>query len=339
MNNYLKTGIFGRRTFFNGPPHWAKLLFLVAIAVFFSYGPLNVFAPIPLCLGLLLYGRKRCALICLPTLIVLAIFIESPLRLYFVGGFLCSCVFAIFIAESILKGIYPARAMMVSGSGIFLGFLTVLSFLFLLSDSSPREIIHHFVSQSVETFRENNEEFFATSTPEARAIREFVDDPQKITQGIIQWAFSFMFVSVFATFWIGFLAVLKSSHIWRPYLNHPYFYTHRNLLNFRLSERFVYLLILGLLLYLGEDFLVPGIGIIGGNILFCLSFFYFLQGLGIYLELLNYLNFHKFMRIILIVITVLVVWRILILVGVFDLWVNFRKFMKVRKKYKKGEKK
>lgn len=92
----------------------------------------------------------------------------------------------------------------------------------------------------------------------------------------------------------------------------------------------VYPVIVGLGLYVGSDYgLFEKSEFWGGNILYCLAPFYFFQGLGVYLDFLSFLRVGGLIRSLFVFGTVLMGWRYLIVVGLFDLWINFRRFFKI----------
>ena len=319
---------------------WIKLFLLVSLSALFSWAHLGLFAPIPLSLAFLLYDRKYCVILCLIALLLMGLFVSPPDGLYLVASFFGACVFASVMTVAIKRGLHPTRALMFSGHTLVLGLLIALSLLFLFTGLDPYQEINRLVGESLNTFRESNKELLSTGSPEMGGLKEIVNNPEAITNTIVRWSFSFVFVSVFLTFWIGFIALLKNAAAWKPYLNRPYFYSHKDLLRFRLNEKYVYLLITGLVLYVGQDFLglSPFYEIVGGNILVCLSFFYFLQGLGILLDFLTYFKVHKIMKIITAILMAIVAWRVLVVVGVFDLWFKFRRFLYSRKNHKGARK-
>ena len=249
-------------------------------------------------------------------------------------AFSCAYIFAIFMAESILNNLHPIRALVFSGFSLVLGLWILLLIFFLFSSTGPYTMISNSVDNFIEIFKRDNEQLMLSDSPSSMAVKELFHDPASITQMILNWSFSLVFISIFGTLWIGFLVVLKNRHIWNRHVV-SYIYTHKDILKFKPHEYLIYLLIAGLVLYVGGDLLeidLPVIETFGGNILFCLSFFYFIQGLGIYLDFLHFLKIYKVMKILFAALTVLVAWKILVVLGVFDLWVNFRKFFRTSRK-------
>ncbi len=311
-----------------------KLVLLISLSVLFSYGPLNLFAPIPLAFGHLLYGRNKSTAIAFVTILLLGLFTFIPSNFYLMMAFCCAYIFAIFIAESILNNWHPVRALIFSGISLISTLWVLLFLFFLFSATAPKAMVFNSVNDFIEIFKKDNAQLMLSDAPGATAIKELLRDPNLISQMILNWFFSLIFISIFATFWIGFLVILKNRHIWSKHVI-SYAYTHKDLLTFKSHEYLIYFLIGGLVFYVGGDFLeidIPTLEVFGGNILFCLSFFYFIQGLGIYLDFLHFLKIYKVMRLFFTVLTVLVAWKILVILGVFDLWVNFRKFFRTSRK-------
>ena len=68
--------------------------------------------------------------------------------------------------------------------------------------------------------------------------------------------------------------------------------------------------------------------VMGISLLKILGVFYFFQGFGIYVDFLDHVRIFGFLRSILVVLIVLTANQMLALVGLFDMFVNFRKFLK-----------
>jgi Predicted membrane protein (DUF2232) len=119
--------------------------------------------------------------------------------------------------------------------------------------------------------------------------------------------------------------ILRNSLFWRQKVKYPF--GIRDFLRFKVPDYFVYPLILSLVLTLGGEYVLGERGtLVGGNLLYCLGIFYFFHGLGIFVDLLDYLKVFGLLRTLMFAITFLFAWRVLVIAGVFDLWVNFRKF-------------
>ena len=67
-------------------------------------------------------------------------------------------------------------------------------------------------------------------------------------------------------------------------------------------------------------------GVVGFNILYCLGTLYFFQGFGVFYDYLRSKNLVGFGKSIVLMLVLVFAWRMLVFVGLLDLWVNFRKF-------------
>ncbi len=56
--------------------------------------------------------------------------------------------------------------------------------------------------------------------------------------------------------------------------------------------------------------------------------FYFFQGFGLYISFLNFMGLGGFLRAVLVIATVITANEVLAIFGLFDMFVNFRKYMK-----------
>jgi len=123
--------------------------------------------------------------------------------------------------------------------------------------------------------------------------------------------------------------ILRNSLVWR--IRHAYPFGLKDLVRYKVPDFFVWPLIAGLALFLGAEAIAPWAEVLGGNILACLGIFFFFQGFGVFVDLLSFLGINGFFRSILIVSTVFMGWKVLVLAGLFDIWVDFRRFMKTKK--------
>lgn len=315
---------------FDRPPSRAKFLTLMGLWGLLSYGFLSLFAPAPAALAILLYGKARVVPVCLGAALLVALLppvANAPWALLMA----VSCLLALLISEGVALGLHPGRILLLSGGGTVLLAVALASLAFLASGAGPAEWIRDAVAESTAAFKEQNAPRLAGGGPELAGLRDLLDDPDRIASEITRWSFSFLFVPVFLCLWTGLLLVLRNAHHWKGRLVH-YRYTARDLMLFRLDERCVWILIAGLALYVGSVPLGLGAGLeaLGGNALACLSVFYFFQGLSIYLDLLVFLGIHRLIRAALTALILLAAWKILVAVGVFDLWVNFRRFFRRR---------
>ena len=121
--------------------------------------------------------------------------------------------------------------------------------------------------------------------------------------------------------------ILRNKKLWSR--TTPYDFSTEDLVNFKVPEQLAYIVVAGLVFYLSADFVeMPVLEIVGMNIVLSLGVFYFFQGMGIYTAFLNHLNIKGFLRSFLTLLTIFFAFRFIAIVGFFDLWANFKKYLK-----------
>ena len=250
--------------------------------------------------------------------------------------FVMAYIYSLLLGEIIFREVKPSHGLIMAGAIIIsLTGLGLLAF-HLGSELGLKEVISQYVAKFLSNLKESSGERLRTGGEEARMIRELLDHPEDIVKNIIQWAPTAIVVSTFLGLWASLFMVLRNGLIWKQKLK--YRYGIRDLVEFKTPEWFVYPLIISLVLFVGGDqFLGESAGIIGGNLLYILGIFYFFQGFGIFSDLLTYMGIFGIFRSVLMIFTIFAAWRILAVVGMFDLWLNFRKYFK-RNKDNEGDK-
>ncbi|MBT3585014.1 MAG: DUF2232 domain-containing protein [Halobacteriovoraceae bacterium] len=317
--------------------YWRLLLFGLLALILGGLPPVSFLAPIPLVFGMLLFGRAQTLV--MGTLCLVIYFaltqITSHLPIHTGGVFIISMIYAAAVSEIIYKGLSPVKGLVRAGTVIiaFMGFL-LLSFA-LFSETPIEKLLENEVTQVVEVIKAQPG-FKANTSEDALLFKEMFSNPKEIASSIISWSPTFLFVGTFLGLWVCLFFVLRNSFVWRKKVNYPF--AKEDLLNFRVPDYMVWILIAALSLMLGGNYLGGTWGeVIGGNVLYCLSIFYFFQGFGIFLDFLTFLKVGGFLRTFFVVFTIFLGgWRVLIVVGIFDLWVNFRKFL-VRKNDSENE--
>ena len=98
------------------------------------------------------------------------------------------------------------------------------------------------------------------------------------------------------------------------------------LIQVKVPENLIWIFILGLAFVVGEDYVGAQVSELGSYLLIVLAVFYFFQGFGVYISFLDNLKVSGFFRSLLIVTTVYIASQILILIGLSDMFVNYRRF-------------
>ncbi|MGZ3787047.1 MAG: DUF2232 domain-containing protein [Bacteriovorax sp.] len=314
---------------------FGKLIFLAVISVALcSFGPLSVFAPVPLILAFLLYGRLTTLFIggiCTSALWFFSVKFAIPLVI--AGMYLTAFLYAILIAEVILRNINPVKGLIYSG----LILVTIVGGALVaynqLGKVSIKTELQNSVVKVMAMVKEQNKdnEAMNASGDEARAFQDFISKPQELANEIYGILPAAIFVFAFFGLWVSLYMTLRNSVIWRYKV--LYSFSLKDLINFRAPDFFVWPLIVSLVCVVGADYGLPKwTELIGSNLLYCLGVFYLFQGFGVYNAFLQYLRIGGFLKTMFVVFTLVMAYKFLAILGMFDLWFDFRKFFKNSKK-------
>jgi hypothetical protein len=307
-----------------------KLMFLAIIAVALcSFGPLSIFAPVPLILAFLLYGRMTTLFLGIISTAVLW-FVSmkfAHMSFFLVGIYFVAFLYAVLVAEVIFRNLNPVTGLIRAG----LVLVTISGVSLFWYNQLGKVSIKAQLSSTIEaTFvklKENNKELFATGGEDARAVQDVLARPQDLANEVYSILPAIVFIGAFLGLWVSFYMTLRNSLIWR-YKN-LYTYSLKDLIQFKAPEFLVYPLITSLILMVGADY---GLGkvasVVGGNVLYCLGVFYLFQGFGIYNDFLKYLRIRGFVKTLFVVFTLVMAFKFLAIIGMFDLWFNFRQYLK-----------
>lgn len=306
-----------------------KLAFLGAASMALcSFVPFTVIAPAPLALAFLQYGRlKAMALALLVLLGFLVVSSMFGMASFYVGSYVLVIIHAAIISEIVYRKVPPTKGLI--GIGLGLSVLVFIAIAFYLAGSQETLTTHveKLVVQLINKVQAEKADVIAAGGVEGMLIKEAMSHPDKIASDLVSMFPSVMFMSSFVTLWASFFLVMRNAFHWRPYRSYPY--GLRDLTDFNLPDYFVWFLIAGLVMMLGgEEYLGHGFEVVGENLLTCLAVFYFFKGFGIYTDLLSHLKIFGIFRALLTAMTVLMAYKMLVIVGMFDMWVNFRKYMK-----------
>lgn len=322
-------------TVFDQRASFGKLMFLAVISVALcSFGPLSVFAPVPLILAFLLYGRLTTLFlggVCTGALWLVSAKFAIPLVI--AGMYLIAFLYAILIAEVILRNINPVKGLIYSGIILVTIVGGALIAYEQLGKVSIKAELQASVIKLLAMVKEQNKDnaTLQSNGEEARAFQDFISKPEELANEIYGILPSIIFVFVFFGLWISLYMTLRNSVIWR-YKN-LYSYSLKDLINFRAPDFFVWPLILSLVCVVGSDYGLPKIAeVIGSNLLYCLGVFYLFQGFGVYNAFLKYLKIGGFLKTMFVVFTLVMAYKFLAILGMFDMWFDFRKFLTNKKK-------
>jgi hypothetical protein len=312
-----------------------KLLFLAIVSVALcSFGPLSVFAPVPLVLAFLIYGRLTTLFVGgMSTSLLWFFTTKFAVPMVIAGMYLTSLLYAILIAELIIRNINPVRGLIATGAILVTFIGGGLVAYNQVSKVSIKTELQTSVVKLMAMVKEQNKNNDALNAggDEARAFQDLISKPVELANEIYGILPAIIFVFSFFGLWISLYMTLRNSMIWRH--KHFYNYSLKDLINFKTPDFFVWPLILSLVCVVGADYGLPSYAhVIGSNLLYCLGVFYLFQGFGVYNAFLHYLRIGGFLKTMFVVFTLVMAYKFLAILGMFDLWFDFRKFFTNKKK-------
>lgn len=291
-------------------------------------GPFSVLAPVPFILATLIFGRTSSVFFA--GLLAAIIWYASSKFSYSSGIFITgvhivSIISGLMVAEVFFRNVNPVKGLIITG----FCFVLVLGGLTLASEKIGKVSTRVQISQAVEeifkTIKENNKEVLDQGNEEGRVLKSLINNPKEVVDQLMNYLPSIIFVSSYFALWISFYSALRLSKLWR--FKNLYAFGTRDLLTFKTPEYFVYPLIAALVLIVGKDY---GFGkdaeVIGGNILYCLGIFYLFQGFGIFYDFLTFARIGGIFKSALMAFVLMTSFKFLAIVGIFDLWFDFRKY-------------
>ncbi len=287
---------------------------------------MTVFAPFPIALAVILYGRAKGYLTGLVGLLVsfaFATMVYQDLTLF--GFYACVFVFGIGIAEIVKRDLSPVKGVVVFGLGFILTVSTAVTLFFRSQNVTPKQFIMAQIEQSSDKLEEQKKLIEQRGDSDTIQYLQILDRPDLLAQELIESFPSVLFMGVFLILWFNMFLALKSRRLLFSGEDHPY--TERNLLYFKVPFGFVLVLALGLVLAVwGKDFGREVYEIIGYSIIKCLGIFYFFQGFGVFSELLNFLGIVGLFRSLIVMVVIFMANYLIAAAGLFDNWFDFRKY-------------
>ena len=290
-----------------------------------------IFAPFPLALAVILYGRTKGYLTGLAGLILSYVFASMVYGdVTLVGFYFCVLIFGFGIAEIVLRGISPIKGLVSFGMGFILFSAAAFSLMMSSLKTTPREFILQQIERSADKIAEQKKVVEQSGDKDSIQVLQLLDRPDLLAKEMIESFPSYFFMAVFLMLWFNMFMVLKSRRLLFSGQDYPY--SERNLLNFKVPFGFIVVLACGLALAVwGEQLGSTAYESIGHTIIFCLGIFYFFQGFGVFSDLLNFLGIVGFFRTLIVMITIFTGSYLIAFAGLFDNWFDFRKYFVKRK--------
>lgn len=310
-----------------------KLLFFSVLTLAFSgFGPLSLFAPVPMAFAYILYGVVKTSIVGIVVIAALmlaatmfqgATFLGSQAGVYFMA-----MVFGFFASQVIAKGQRPVQGLLKSGLTIFAVVALLFAGVAMTGDVPVTEQLSSVVTKTFETAleSENVKMMLAEGGPEARVLEMTLKNPAEAVKIIIDWSFTVVFVGIFFTLWLTLFLVFRNTFIWKERHNYPY--KLKDFVNFKTPDYLIYPLLVGMGFVLGGEYIGSWAPVVGYNVMYSLGIFYFFQGFGCYLAFLDYLKIRGFFRTFLTMFTIFMGFKVVALTGVLDLFFDFKNKLK-----------
>ena len=341
-NNYLKTSkgsdsesrekVFGQLT--NG-----KLLFLAVISLLLSVaGPLFVFAPVPMCIAFLLYGKQKTWSLVVSTVVLItgaSYASESLASVRMMGSYyFVSAIVAYVTARIIWNKENPVSGLLKNGFSIFTILALIFGALVFISGKSPVGVFTEGVILVGDNLKASKgfDNFLAEGGDQAEAMKYIIEKPEEVALLVLKMTFAVSFVGTFFILWMSQFMLMRNSLIWRQFYDYPY--KMKDLVRFKVPEQFVYVLIVAMALiplgtYVVENELMETVG---WNIVYSLGIFYFFQGFGIVSDALDAYGIFGFFRSVIVILSIFMGYQAVAILGVANIWIDFRKFLKKKNK-------
>lgn len=310
-----------------------RLLLLGASSVILCISfVMTVFAPFPLALAIIMYGRVKGYLVGMGGLVLSFVFasmVSGDLTLF--GFYFCVLIFGAGIAEIVHRGISPVKGLISFG----LGFLGLISLAFGLAmnsmNTTPKEFIIEQIEKSGDKIAKQKKAVEMSGDKDSIQVLQLLDRPDLLAKEMINSFPGYIFMGVFIMLWFNMFLVLKSRRLLFSGQDYPY--SEKNLMNFQVPFGFVIVLALALAMAIwGSEFTTTfPVELIGVTIIKCLGIFYFFQGFGVFSDFLNFLGIVGFFRTLIVMITIFMASYLIAVAGLFDNWFDFRKYFVKRK--------
>jgi hypothetical protein len=287
---------------------------------------MTVFTPYPLGLSSVLYGRAKGAAVAFIGLITCYFSLKvwgQDLTIFFF--FILSVGISFALSEVVRREINPIKGIIAVGIT-----LTVLvSGLVYVGSLSTELTLKERLSIEFEKIQpmleEQRKKVEASGESQPFEVEALLAQPDLMAQTVIENAPSIFLVGLFIMLWANLFLLLKSNRLVNKMNDCKYSETY--LLNFKMPDQTIWFVIVSLALAIWGGELGPWFSIIGMTSLKTLGVFYFFQGFGIYLAFLDFLKLTGFFRSLMVVITVLTAGQVLAVVGLADMFVDFKKLM------------
>lgn len=287
---------------------------------------MSVFAPFPIALAVILYGRTKgllTGLLGLAISFAFAAFYFSDLTLF--GFYVCVFIFGFGIAEISTRSIHPVKGIVAFGLGFILLVAGSFAWIVKSENMTPQQLILKQLEASKTKLDQQKKLIAESSDENSVEVLQLLDRPDLIAKEMVESLPGYLFMGVFIMLWFNTFLVLKSRRLLLS--ANEYSYSEKDLLNFKVPFGFVPVLAIGLALVIwGSDIGYAYADVVGMTIIKCLGIFYFFQGFGIFTDLLTYMGIMGFFRTLIVMAVIFTGYYLIVAAGLFDNWFDFRKY-------------
>lgn len=292
---------------------------------------MSIFTAFPIGLSSVLYGRKIgfiVAGISLSSFYLLKNYIFELNDFVLILFYTISIMLGLSLSEVVRRGINPIKGI------IFIGVIlvSVMSGLVYGIVSEQDKTMKNLIIEKIEEFKpaldEERKKIEKSSDKDTFEVQAILANPNLLADEVIKTVPVLFIMGLFLTLWVNVFLLLKSNRI---FSTSTVPYSEKYLLNFKMPDHAIWFVIGFFAMFLAGDFYLVDSSLLGtfGKIgLGILGVFYFFQGFGLYLAYLDYFKIYGLFRTMLVVATVLMANNILAVIGLLDMFVNFKKFMK-----------
>jgi len=302
------------------------LLGLTSIILCVSF-LMSIFTPFPIALAAVLYGRKKGYGIGIAAWFVCLVLTTNVFGDITLFAFYSLALFvAVAIAEITIRKMSPLKGLFTFGGSI-VGLVAILiGTSIVVGDINIKDRLVEEINKSKKVLEAQKEKIqkSANTSDEAFEAVALLSQPKLLAEEILKQAPSYFFMGTFLVLWANLFLILRSNRLLKKWTKSDI--SELDLLNIKMPEQFIFLVIAGLVLAVFGDSLGTLYPVIGISILKCVGVFYFFQGFGIYIGFLDFVKFSGFFRTVLVILTIFTASKLIALVGLFDMFVNFRRF-------------
>jgi hypothetical protein len=302
-------------------------IFLGAVAIVLSLSILmSALASFPLALAQILYGRLKGFILIVVVAVIVWLLSQKMQGPFIFWSYIVSALFSVPLAHIVLAQMNPLKGFLLFGVVALMFFGGAIGFKVATMNVPFEEYVLKnatFLSQELQ--KEENQ-IFDLKGEEAQEILQTISDPKKLSQELLNFLPKVFFGSVFFILWCNLFLLLRARGLYSFKLRYPY--SEKHLFRLKVPDFFVWPVIACLVvLVMGEGAVNIWVYKLAQNILYGIGPFYFFQGFGIFWDVLNHFGIKGFVRSLLMVFTIVSGHWMLLLVGFFDMWVDFRKFI------------